>query len=206
MAWVDIQNGESGSSVRGKINGLGQTALVSGARLQRTEIGRFTTTSTQSPTGTGSAGKIRVNFGAGGNTSGNEFTVAADGTITSNVAAIQYIFTAVIRISRSGAPGTAIIMARALYSADGTETDTVQLGGTFSVRIDDSNTVWREEFELPLAPASGSHTWLELARDAAGNNDGDLGADQPTGTLLTDTPAWNPVSSAALLIEAATAV
>lgn len=195
MAWDPIQNGESGASVRAKLNELGVSPVA------ETVIGDFNTTTAQTPAGSGSANKIRINYGTGGNTTGNEFTVAGDGTITTNTAGRQYIFDVVLRISRSGAAGNSIPMARFCYSADGTETDTVQVGNSFSVRIDDDDTVWREEFKSSFIPADGSKLWVEFARDEAGNNSGDLSADQPTATLLTDTPPWNPVSVASLTIS-----
>lgn len=171
------------------------------AAVAYTEIGEFLTTATQAPTGTGSGGKIRVNFGAGGNTTGDEFTMQPDGTLVTLKNSRQYTFDILIRPSRTGAAGNSIIMSRFLYSADGTETDTVQIGNTSSIRIDDADTVWRESFSGTFSPAVGSSLWLELSRDAAGNNSGFLSADQPTGTLLTDTPPWNAIPSASITIS-----
>lgn len=164
-------------------------------------IGVFATPDEQAPTGTGVGGKIRVHYGNGGNTDGGEFTVQPDGTILCNVSGTQYTFDIVVRPSRLGGGGNAIIMGRFMYSANGTETDTVQIGGSYGVRIDDDNTIWREAFSDGFIPAAGSHLWLEIARDGAGADDGELNADQPSGNLTTDTPPWNPVATASVTIS-----
>ena len=169
--------------------------------VEYTNIVTFASTATQSPTGLGSAGKVQVSFGAGGTTSGGEFTIDPDGTINTNLNGIQYTFDIVIRPARLGASGISIVMARFLYSADGTRTDTVQVGDTFSVEIDNANTIWRESFNGTFSPAVGSQLWLEVARDEAGDDSGELRADQPTGTLVADAPAWNQVATARVEIS-----
>ncbi|AUR89678.1 hypothetical protein NVP1131O_09 [Vibrio phage 1.131.O._10N.222.49.A8] len=166
-----------------------------------TEIGSFGSASLQQPTGLGATGKIQVSFGAGGNTSGNEFQIDPDGTINTLSNGIQYTFDITIRPARTGASGVSVIMARFMYSADGTRTDSVQLGSTFSVEIDNAKTIWRESFTGTFSPAIGSELWLEIARDEGGDNSGDLRAEQPSGTLLADTPPWGDVNTARLTIS-----
>jgi len=162
--------------------------------IERVSIGNFATPNVQTPSGQGDAGKIRINFGAGGNTDNNEFSVDPDGTINCLKNSIQYEFDVVVRVERQGNPGNAEIMGRLMYAEDGIEGNAIQFGDTFNIRIDDDNTVWREEFLLKLSPKIGSKLWFELAIDESGVNAGQLGATQPTGTLSS----WNPVNTASL--------
>jgi len=60
------------------------------------------------------------------------------------------------------------------------------------MQIDDSDTTWREVFDVDFAPAVGSIVSIEMYRDDAGNNSGQLQASQPTGTLS----GLNPVATA----------
>jgi hypothetical protein len=162
--------------------------------VRYTELGTFETITQQDPTGLGDAGKIIVNYGVGGNTSGGEFTVNANGIINTNPASlgIQYRMQAVLRIGRTGAAMVSIPLIRFMYAADGIQGNAVQVGGTFAVEIDNANTVWRENFDLNFGPAIGSLFFIEFARDEAGNDSGSLQAPQPTGTLA----AWSPVNVA----------
>ena len=167
-------------------------------RIVNTEIGSFETTETQSPTGVGSGGAIYINYGDGGTTSGNEFSVSASGDIVANAESlgVEYRFRIGVRIGRDTAPGVAIPLIRFLYAANGNPESLVQVGGTFGVKVDDGNTIWREVFDINVAPAIGSLIRIQLARDEGGNNAGSLQAPQPTATLSE----WNPVASARIEI------
>lgn len=162
--------------------------------IKRLEIGQFSTSATQNPTGTGDSGKIRVSFGTGGSTSGNELTVAADGTVTCNTDNIQYLIEITVRVGRTGASGVSILHGRLMYAADGVEANAVQVSSTSTTEVDDGNTIWRERFELSLEPASGSKFWIEFARDESGNNSGGILTQQPTATLA----GWNASNSASI--------
>jgi hypothetical protein len=146
-------------------------------------LGVFATSETQTPTGLGDAGKIRVNFGPGGSTVGGEFSIAADGLITCNKDSIQYDFGLSFRIARNGGAGESEIMGRFMYAPDGVEANAVQTGDTFSVKLDDDDTVWRESFELRFSPLAGSLIWFEVARNPGSNNSGQLETVQPAGDL-----------------------
>lgn len=173
-----------------------EQSIVNPTRMVNNTIGTFETTSTQAPTGLGSAGVIIVNYGAGGSTSGNEFTVSAGGDIVANPESlgIEYRYRIGLRMGRTGAGGISVPLIRFLYSADGNPGSLVQVGGTFSREVDNANTIWREVFDLNFAAAIGSLIRIEFARDESGSNSGDIQANQPTGTLS----GWNPVASARL--------
>lgn len=162
--------------------------------IKRLEIGQFSTSTTQNPTGLGESGKVRVNFGTGGSTSGSELTVAADGTITCNTDNIQYLIEITVRVGRTGASGVSILHGRLMYAADGIEANAVQVSSTSTTELDDGDTIWREMFELSLEPANGSKFWIEFARDESGNNSGGILTQQPTATLA----GWNPSNSASI--------
>lgn len=165
---------------------------------QKELVAFFTTVSAQNPTGLGDANKIKINFGAGGVSDNGEFNVGADGVVETLLNSTQYTIQLTMRISRTGGAGVAIVMARLMYAEDGIEGNAVQSGGTFGVKIDDADTIWREVVTFDFIPAVGSKFWFELARDDAGNNSGGLLSAQPTGTLLS--AGWNPVASATLEI------
>lgn len=172
---------------------------VGSRRMLEAQIGDFRTGDTQSPAGLGDANKIIVHFGAGGNTTGNEFTVGADGVVTCNLNSKQYRFSVVISFIRIGATGVSEMLARQMYAPDGV--NFVQVGGTFAVRIDDGDTVWREEFNVNFSPAVGSKLKVEVARNNGGSDSGDVGIFQPSGDLS----GWNPATSALLRIFTVTA-
>lgn len=147
------------------------------------EVGRFSTSDTQNPTGLGDANKIRVNYGPGGNTTGNEFTVAADGLITTNIGDVQYRIDLNLRLGRLGAGGVSEILGRLMYAADGIEGNAVQSGSTFAVEIDNANAIFPERFDLAFTPATGSVFWVELARNNGSNDSGGLLTFTPAGDL-----------------------
>lgn len=167
------------------------------SNVKQDPLGVFSTTATQTPTGLGDAGKIRVNFGAGGDTDGGEFTVAPDGLITCNTNSAQYDFDVAFRIARNGAAGVSEIMGRFMYAADGVEANGVQVGDTFAVKIDDDDTVWRERLSLKFSPTVGGVMWFEMARNPGANNSGQLETVQPAG----DIAGWNPSNTASLTIS-----
>lgn len=158
---------------------------------ERVTLGSFATTATQNPTGTGSSGVIRINFGTGG-TIGNAVTVAPDGTFTIGSATEQLRMEFVIRIGRTGGAGVAILHGRAMYAEDGIEANAVQLGDTLTIELDDADTIWREYIPLTLDPVDGAKLWFEIARDESGNNSGGLLTEQPSGTLS----GWNQSDTA----------
>lgn len=182
--------GENGLNVRS--NGGAITPLADS--IKRLDIGQFSTSATQNPTGLGDSGKIRVNFGAGGSTTGGELSVAADGTITGNVSGIQYLVEIVVRIGRTGSSGISILHGRLMYAADGIEANAVQVNSTSTTEIDHDDTIWRESFEFTLEPALGSKFWVEFARDESGKNSGGILTRQPTASLA----GWS-VSNSAIL-------
>ncbi len=165
---------------------------VAQLNVEQVLLGRFSTAAPQNPTGRGASGSIVINYGVGGSTSGGEFDIDAGGVVTCNMNSIQYDFEVTLRIDRTGGGGNSEIMARMMYAENGV--DFVQSGGTFNVRIDDDDTVWREGVSLKFSPAVGSKIYIELARDESGSNSGGLGATQPSGTLS----GWNPVGVATL--------
>tara|TARA_R110000796_G_scaffold119202_2_gene233391 strand:+ start:165 stop:662 length:498 start_codon:yes stop_codon:yes gene_type:complete len=158
-------------------------------------LGEFNSQVDQNPTGLGIANVINITYGVGGSTSGGEFDLDALGVITCNMNSIQYNFNIVIRISRSGAGGVSELMARMMYAPDGI--NYVQVGSSFGARVDDADTVWRENFSLNFSPAVGSKIFLELARNNGSSNSGGLGTFQPIGDLAT----WNQINSATLRIS-----
>lgn len=185
-----------------RINETGQAEdilAIAAQNVALNSIGLFATTVDQIPAGTGDANKIRINFGAGGNTVGNEFTVAPDGTITCNANSIQYQFELTARIGRFGGGGVAVFMGRFMYAADGIEANAVQIGDTFVVEIDNANTIWRENFIINFSPEIGSVCWFEVARDESGNNSGQILTVQPTGTLAA--AGWGASNTAILEIS-----
>lgn len=179
---------------------LDSMAAVTGFEFE--DIGTFETGTTQNPTGLGETNKIRVSFGAGGNTSGNEFTMAADGTLTCNTGGDQYQLEFMFRVGRTGAAGVSIIVGRLMYAADGVEANAVQAGPSTVIEVDNQNIIFPEFIIRHIKPATGSKLWVEIARDEAGNNSGGLLTVQPSATLA----GWNDSNSASLTIEKETLV
>lgn len=174
--------------------GVGYASKAEPQNVELKTLGIFATAATQTPTGLGDAGKIRVNFGPGGDTVDGEFTVAPDGLITCNKNSIQYDFGLSFRVARNGGAGESEIMGRFMYAPDGVEANAVQIGDTFSVKIDDDDTVWRESFELRFSPVVGSVIWFEIARNPGSNNSGQLETVQPGGDLS----GWNQSNTASI--------
>lgn len=174
--------------------GMGYASKAEPQNVELKTLGIFATAATQTPTGLGDAGKIRVNFGPGGDTVDGEFTVAPDGLVTCNKNSIQYDFGLSFRVARNGGAGESEIMGRFMYAADGVEANAIQVGDTFAVKIDDDDTVWRESFELRFSPAVGSVIWFEIARNPGSNNSGQLETVQPGGDLS----GWNQSNTASI--------
>lgn len=208
---VKVQNNDLIVSIDGKPRNAGPIRLPApesftpgmggaGGRHRRKvyleEIGTFSTTTTQSPTGLGDAGKIRISMGAGGSTANGEFTIAPDGLITCIKNGIQYSFNLTVRMERSGSVGVSEIMGRFMYAVDGVEANAVQVLDSFAVRIDDADTIWREQFEIRFSPVVGSVLWFEVARNPGSNNSGQIGTTQPAGDLS----GWTPSNSVSLTI------
>ena len=185
------------SNIVSNNSGPGPTPIPT--RSELVLIGSFETPTPQVLTATGDIGKQSVIFGAGGTTSGGEFTVDPSGIVTTNAPAsgFQYQYVIGLRIGRAGSPGVSIPLVRFMYAADGIVGNAVQVGGTFSVEIDDPDTTWKEVFNFSFTPAIGSVGFVEIARDEAGHNSGNLQCPQPTGTLST----WNPVAVARIEIS-----
>ena len=181
-------------SFSGSTTGGGGGSDPSGRPIEEVILGSFPGYTTQTPTGIGAANSIIITFGPGGDTSGGEFTVGADGVLTCNMNSIQYEFDLTIRVQRTGGGGTANAVARMMYADDGV--NFIQLGDTFGIKIDDGNSVWRENFNLRFSPTVGSKIYFEFARDAGGVNAGEIGTFQPGGDL---SGAWNQIPSS--LIE-----
>lgn len=180
-----------------KLESVEAGAQVNNTKFAFEYIGTFETSATQNPTSRGDSGKIRVNFGAGGNTTGNEFTIAADGTITTNTGGEQYQFELMFRVGRTGAAGVSILVGRFMYASDGIEANAIQVGPTSVFELDNANAIFPESVVRHVAPATGSKIWFDIARDEDGNNSGGLLTVQPTGTLS----GWNASNSASLQIE-----
>ncbi len=163
-------------------------------RIINETIGAFSTELSQAPTGTGASGKIMINFGVGGNTTGDEFTMLPNGVVGPNAESLglEYKFRIGLRLSRSSSPGVSILLLRFMYADDGIIENAIQVSGSFSVQIDNANTTWREVFDVNFTPTIGSVSFIEFARDEAGDDSGELNAQQPTGTLNS----WSPVASA----------
>lgn len=172
------------------VTGEGSTIFV-----VREPLGEFISTDTQTPSGEGAAGSIVISFGEGGNTKGGEFSVGSDGIILCNLNHTHYNFSIIIRIQRAGSGGVSHVVARMMYAQDGINFN--QLGGSFGVKIDDANTVWRESFDVQFSPVVGSRVYFEFARDVASSDSGEIGTFQPSGDLLS----WNPIPSAQLTIS-----
>ncbi len=180
------------NTVREKINEV--IADVNVKTVTQVSLGSFESQSNQSPTGPGQSGAITIDFGAGGSTTGSEFTVDGSGIVTCNMNSIQYDFEVTLRIARSGSSSNSEIMARMMYAPDGI--NYAQAGSTFGVMIDDDDTVWRENFSLKFSPAVGSKLFIELARNNGASNSGGLGSFQPSGDLSS----WNAINTASLEI------
>jgi hypothetical protein len=172
------------------------TATETPKPLISTQIGLFTDTITQNPTGIGDAGKIQLSFGAGGVTIGGEFSMASNGLLSCNIGG-QYRLDVTLRIGRVTSPGVSRVMARMMYAPDGIQANGIQAYDTFAIEIDDQDTIWREQFTIDFSPTSGSVVWVEMARDATGNNSGGILTYQPSGDLVS----WNEVSSTSLSLE-----
>jgi hypothetical protein len=185
---IDIQVQQAYDSpdwdTAGSSNSSGSTGGGSGStgHVDLINLGQFDSFDAQNPTGLGAPGIIKMTFGAGGNTSGDEFTIAPTGVITTNKGDLQYTLDLTVRIGRLGAAGNSEIVGRLMYAADGIEGNAVQFGGSFSVLVDDPDTIWREEFNLKLRPATGSILWFEIARNNGSNNSGGL-LTTPTASL-----------------------
>jgi hypothetical protein len=199
---VDIQVQQAYDSpdwdTAGSSNSSGSTGGGSGStgHVDLINLGQFDSFDAQNPTGLGAPGIIKMTFGAGGNTTGDEFTIAPTGVITTNKGDVQYTLDLTVRIGRLGAAGNSEIVGRLMYAADGIEGNAIQFGGSFSVLVDDPDTIWREEFNLKLRPATGSILWFEIARNNGSNNSGGL----LTYDLLGDLSSWNPTPTASLTI------
>ncbi len=178
--------------------GGGGTTQASGlsGNVQLVTFGQFDSFVPQNPTGLGAAGVIKMTFGAGGNTTGGEFTIAPSGIITTLKGGVQYRFDLVLRLGRTSAAGISEVMGRLMYAEDGIEANGTQVGGSFSVEIDDPNTIWREEFNINIRPETGSLIWFEMARNNGSNNSGGLLTYPFNGDLST----WNPTPTASLTI------
>jgi hypothetical protein len=137
-----------------------------------------------------------MTFGAGGNTTGGEFTIAPSGSITTLKGGVQYRFDLVLRLGRTSAAGISEIMGRLMYAEDGIEANGTQVGGSFAVEIDDPNTIWREEFNINIRPKTGSLIWFEMARNNGSNDSGGL----LTYPFAGDLASWNPTPTASLTI------
>lgn len=175
----------------------GQGGQVSSTVVERESIGLFASTATQNPTGSGQSSIIQVEFGAGGNTTGNEFTVDSAGLVTCNSGGLPYEFEIVIRLERAGLVGVSELMARLMYAADGVPANAVQVKNTFGVRLNNQNTIWREGVRIDATPATGSIFFVQLARNPGTVVEaGGIGAFQPAGDL-TD---WNQINSASIEI------
>lgn len=181
------------------VSGAASSSTGAGRLVETQTLGTFETSVVQTPTGLGAAGVITVNYGTGGSTDGGEFDVAGTGVISVNEASggAQYNFEVGLRIGRAGAAGISIPVIRFMYSPDGIVGNAVQVGGTFSVEIEDANTTWREFFDIDFAPVVGSVVFVQFARDPAGANSGGIQAPQPTG----DISDWNPVATARIEIK-----
>tara|TARA_R110002167_G_scaffold167191_1_gene364381 strand:+ start:190 stop:984 length:795 start_codon:yes stop_codon:yes gene_type:complete len=166
----------------------------SGSPLESVFLGEFASQVDQNPTGLGLSNAINITYGAGGSTSGGEFDLDSNGVVTCNMNSIQYSFNVGIRIARSGAGGVSEILARMMYANDGV--NYVQIGSSFGAKVDDADTVWRENFSLDFSPAVGSKIYVEIARNNGSSNSGGLGTFQPSGDLAS----WNQINSASLAI------
>ena len=189
-------------SIRNEL--LEQILVASGgilpdARVELVELGEFKTSIAQTPSGLGDAGKIRINFGTGGSTSGGEVTVAADGLITFATSDIQYRFDTLFAINRTSEPLEARLVGRMMFAADGIEANAVQLGDTFAVEVADANSTWREEMKIEIKAVAGAILWFNLARDESGIDEGGLEVYQPSGTLS----GWDTAPTARLRINKA---
>lgn len=168
---------------------------VSGMPTEEVALGSFETIATQTPGGEGAANSIIIHFGDGGDTDGGEFNVDSLGVVTCNKDSIQYEFDLTIRLQRDGNPGVSHVIARMMYADDGVNYS--QISGTFGVKIDDADTVWRENFTIRFSPTVGSKLYFEFARDPASSNSGEIGTFQPSGNVSD----WNPIPSALLTIS-----
>ena len=177
----------------GGINsGLAQIEGGESQKVSREFLGEFSTESDQDPTGLGYSQRIRVNFGAGGNTVDDEFTISPDGFIECLKNSIQYNFDAEFRFKRTSGGGESLLVGWLMYAEDGVEANAVQLGRTFQALIDDAKAVFREEFLFSFSPSVGSLMWIEIARDESFNNNGGIGIEPITGSLaanLTQPPS-----------------
>lgn len=172
---------------------LSYSAIKEVPALTKLRLGSFGTTATQSPLGAGDANKIKINFGAGG-TIPSYLTLNSNGVVDFLVGGKQIMIESTVRVGRSGFPGEAILHGRAMYASDGIEANAVQVGSTFTIKVDDASTIWREEFHLEITPLLNAKLWFEFARDESGNDSGDIVTQQPTGTLSSG--GWGNSNSA----------
>lgn len=155
------------------------TGWVSPVDLGYNTIGNFFDTTTQ--VGVLDTPKT-VLFGAGGNTSGGEISVGADGVITVATSG-YYAFKQRFRAGREGASGTSDVFFYAEISVDNGSTWSV-LGNSVDLAMNSSKelTVFFDVATIYLS--AGVKLRNRFARSGDGDDSGDLLAGIPSASLV----------------------
>lgn len=168
-----------------KNGGLGGSLEV--PKFVRIDTDQFFSTVDQNPSGLGETNKIQVEFGAGGTTAGGDVTVSVLGEITFNSAG-NYELMVDASIGRTATSNVVNLIGWFEVATDGSIFS--QVGFTFSVEIDDQNTIWARSFSLDeVTLPAGAKARLYVARDESATDNGGLLTRQPTATLASLNPA-----------------
>lgn len=147
-------------------------------------------TSSQSPTGTGPSNAIRIEFGAAAGTVSDPVMVDSTGLMTVNQGGLYRIKLG-LQYGRSGAAGVSHLLFGAFVNG-------VQAGRSVVVFIANANSdVYIENDNWVNVPA-GATIEYKVMRDADGNDSGGLVGFDPT---VDGGDEWNPAPSAALRVE-----
>jgi hypothetical protein len=159
--------------------------FIGGALVEYEELISMTNTSNQVPTGLDAP--LQITFGAGvaGGPS-DPIEVKTDGSVIFHTGG-SYRINFLVQYGRSGGAGVSHLFLRQMING-------VQVGTSAHIRLDDSDVILSDSFEIISVFPAGVTLTTELLRDSAGNNSGELVAATPT-------PAgWNIASSVSLEI------
>ena len=150
---------------------------VAAVNIETIEVLRAGSPITQEPVALDTA--IQLSFGAP--QSVPEFDLDALGNLTCKVAD-EYSLWLRVQFGRTGTPGEAIVLMRALLNG-------TQAGASVFTRLDDASTVVPGTFQGVINLTAGDVITVEVARDSAGINEGGAFAFAPTIAGWSDAPS-----------------
>ena len=150
---------------------------VAQINIETIEVLRAGSPITQEPVALDTA--IQLSFGAPQSVS--EFDLDALGNLTCKVAD-EYSLWLRVQFGRTGTPGEAIVLMRALLNG-------TQAGASVFTRLDDASTVVPGTFQGVINLTAGDVITVEVARDSAGINEGGVFAFAPTIAGWNDAPS-----------------